>query len=272
MARFRVVAAVAALLVFDAVLPAGVVGYTLNNRRFFPTADGTVSDTTSNTLTTATVDSVLSNHTDPLSGNQFSALSGITGSPFQLHDVNTVTINQPTDSSCCGILSLVSSAVQESGVVITGNSGIGYLLPTFRVHGTFDDNNAGLVLGVSTCVGANGCILAGPAGTSTPGFQNVDTLYTPLIDSTTQFTFGTPFTFFFFLEPAIEYTGPLATPGGASTVDMKMDLVGVRIVNAAGQTIAGNINSTFFEIASPEPGSILLCGLGLAAVLKRRRR
>src|SRR5437899_1250389 len=106
MTRFRVAAIFAAMMVFDAVLSAGVVTYTLNNRRFFPAVDGVVADTITNPLTIATAASDPTNYTDPLTGNQFNALSGITGTPFQLATLDTVTINQATTSSCCGILSL----------------------------------------------------------------------------------------------------------------------------------------------------------------------
>src|SRR5215831_14406483 len=174
MRRIRAAAVFAALMIFQTVLPAGVV-YTLNNRRFYPAVDGVVADTISSTLTSATVDSDTTNYTDPLTGNQFNAVSGITGSPFQVAARDSVTINQATTSSCCNILSLVSSGVNETGVTITGGSGTGYLLPTFRVHGFFDDNNAGMDLSVSTCAGNNTCVLTSPAFTFTPGLQNVDT-------------------------------------------------------------------------------------------------
>jgi hypothetical protein len=266
----RAAAIVAGLLVFDAVLPAGVV-YTLNNRRFFPAADGTVSDANTNPLTTATVDSVTTNYTDPLTGNQFNALSGITGSPFELAVRDSVTLNQATTSSCCGILSLVSSGISDSSVTITGGTGTGYLLPTFRVHGSFNDNSTGLELGISTCAGNASCILTGPAFTTAPGFQTVDTLFTPGITSSTQFQFGTPFSLFFFLEAGVSYSGAQANPGATVTDDFRMELVGVHVTDSNGVPIpAANINSGIFAIAAPEPGTVMLSALGVMAVVRRR--
>jgi hypothetical protein len=271
MIRLRAAALLAALTIFETALPAGVV-YTLNNRRFFPAADGVVADTISNTLTAATVDTDTTNYTDPLTGNVFNAVSGITGSPFQVAVRDSVTINQPTTSSCCNILSLVSSGVNETGVTVTGGSGTGYLLPTFRVHGFFDDNNAGMQLSISTCAGNGSCVLTGPASTITPGLQNVDTLFTPAIGSSTQFQFGTPFTFFFFLEAGVQYIGPQAAAGGTVTDDFRMELAGVQVTDGNGVPIPGaQINSTFFEIAAPEPGSIWLTGLVLAAAVRVAR-
>jgi hypothetical protein len=263
----RAAAVVAAILVFDTVLPAAVV-YTLNNRRFFPAADGTVSEANSNPFTASTVDSVTTHYTDPLTTNQFDAVSGVTGSPFQVAAKNSVTINQPTTSSCCGILSLVSSAMNDSSVLVTGGTGTAYLLPTFRIHGTFDDNNSSLELSASTCAGNASCVLSSAAFTVTPGLQTVDTLFTPGITSSTQFDFGTPFNFFFFLEAGIQYLGPQANPGGTSTADLRMELVGIRVTDAGGVTIPGaNISSAFLEIAAPEPGSAVLSGLTLLSAI-----
>jgi hypothetical protein len=100
----------------------------------------------------------------------------------------------------------------------------------------------------------------------TPGVQNIDVLFTPGISSSTAFQFNTPFGFFFFLEAGIEYLGAQADPGGKSTVDFQMELVGVQVTDGNGTPIPGvQINSNFLEIAAPEPGSIWLCGLALAA-------
>jgi hypothetical protein len=272
MSIIRAAAALAALLVFDAVLPAGVLTYTLTNRRFFPAADGTLIATTSNDLTTLTNDSLITAFTDPLTGNQFNATSAIAGSPFQLHDINSVTIAQATDSSCCSILSLVSTTVQDNHVLVTGGSGTAYMLPTFHVHGTIDDNNASLNLGIAVCAGNSSCVLSGAGQTATPGLLNIDTLFTPGISSSTQFTFGTPFSFFFFLEPSIQYLGLQATPGGTSTVDIRMDLVGIRISDANGNTIPGQIDAAILDIPVPEPAPFLLCGLALLAGVRLRRK
>jgi hypothetical protein len=218
------------------------------------------------------VDSVATNYTDPLTGNLFNAISGINGLPFQVAVKDSLTINQTTTSSCCGILTLVSSGVTDSSVTITGGTGTAYLLPTFRVHGSFNDNNAGLELGISTCAGNASCILTSPAFTTTPGVQTVDTLFTPGITSSTQFQFGAPFNFFFFLETGVPYLGTQANPGGVVTDDFQMEVVGVRVTDASGVTIPGaNISSGFFDIAAPEPGSVVLCGLGMLVAAMVRR-
>jgi hypothetical protein len=268
----RAAVAVAALLIFDAAVPAGVVTYTLNNRRFFPAADGTVSDATSGGLTSATFDVKTTAYTDPLTGNQFNAVSSVSGSPFQLHDVNSVTLSQPATSSVPNIFTLVSSSISETNVLITGGSGTAYLLPTFHIYGSMDDNNASLQLGIAVCAGNATCVLSGAGSTTTPGFHPVDTLFTPGITSSTAFTFGVPFNIFFFLEPSLQYLGPQANPGATSTVDVRMDLVGMRIADADGNTIGGNIDSTVLDLAAPEPASALLCGLAFLAAGFRLRR
>ena len=260
-------------MLFATAMPAGVVTYTLNNRRFFPAADGTVADTTSNPFTATTNDSKTTTHTDTLTGNQYSGFTSIATGPFEMTGITSITLAQATTSSVPGIMSLVSVGINETGVTVTGGSGTGFLLPTFHVHGFMDDNNASLQLGIATCAGSNGCILSGPASTATPGFHPVDALFTPTIGSTTAFTFGNPFTFFFFMEPSISYFGSQADPGGTSTSSFQMELVSVQVVDAEGRPIPGaQIHSTFLDIAAPEPGGVLLCGLGLAGIALRRRR
>jgi hypothetical protein len=269
MTQLRLAAAIAALIIFDSVLPAGVT-YTIDNRRLFPAADGTVVDSNSNPFTAATADSITTNYTDPLTGNQFNATAGITGSPFHMSVSNSVTFVQPTTSSCCGLLTFSASNINETGVTVTGGIGIGYLLPTFHVYGTFN-NAAGFQMDVDTCAGNNACILTGPASTTSAGVQNIDTLFTPAIGSNTQFTYGTPFTFFFFLQAAIGYTTSQVNPSPTITDNFQMDLVGYKLVDAAGNPISGDVNSQFLETAAPEPGTILLCALGLVAAGIRAR-
>ena len=262
----------AVTMVFATAMPAGVVTYTLNNRRFFPAADGTVADTTSNPFTATTNDSKTTTHTDPPTGNDYFGFTSIATGPFEMTGVTSVTINQPTTSSVAGIMSLVSVGINETGVTVTGGSGTGFLIPTFHVHGFMDDNNASLQLGIATCAGNASCILSSPAFTSTPGFHPVDVLFSPAIDANTSFTFGTPFGFFFFMEPSISYLGPQANPGGISTSSFQMELVSVQVVDAGGRPIPGaQIHSTFLDIAAPEPGTWMLLGLGLAGIAARKR-
>lgn len=237
--------------------------YTLNNRWYFPT--GPNVDSIGGILTSATVDSratVFSTDPGNSDNNQFNALATVSGSPFLLGAKNETTIGQATSSTPSPILSISSSGVTETGVTVTGGTGTGYLLPTFRIHGTLDVPNTSLQAGVAFCAGNASCILSGPPGDA-GGFENVDLLFTPAIDASTSFQFGTPFSFFFFIDAAVERAGDPAQPGATVTSDFTggMQLLSMQVVDASGQIIRGaQIHSQVLDLASaPEPGSLTLC-------------
>ena len=171
------------------------------------------------------------------------------------------------------IVSLVQSQIRETGVVVTGGSGTGYLLPTFGIKGSFDDSHAGAFGSVSMCAGADSCVLSGVANSTGPAV--VDTTFTPWIGVGTDFTFGTPFTFFFFISAGIGSfnTGTLAP--GEIGVDFTsgLQLLSVSVVDANGDPIPGAvIHSEFlYRLAVPEPATFALLALGLSALMLRRQ-
>ena len=279
--RFRrlsvALALFAGLTVFADSASATVI-YFLRNSVDFPT--GPNFDDKSGTLTSATVDShetVFSTNPGNPADNHFDGLSTITGGPFRIGLQSLLTLGQAT-TGVTGILAAVAANVSEAGVTVTGGSGTGYLLPTFRVTGSFNDGNPSVEESVSMCTGNGSCILNAPAST-TGGFQNVDFLYSPAADSTTSFQFGTPF--------SIDYSvavfdtilgGSQAVPGGPVTANFTngVQLISMKVVNGDGNVIPGAIvHSELLSLASaPEPGSILLCGTGLllAGVVAWRKR
>jgi hypothetical protein len=268
--RFRRLSVAVALFAGLTVLAdnaSATVMYLLRNSVDYPT--GPNFDDKSGTLTPATVDShetVFSTNPGNPADNHFDGLSTITGGPFRIGLHSLLTIGQAT-TGVTGILTAVAANVSETGVTITGGSGTGYLLPTFRVTGSFNDGNPSVEESVTMCAGNGSCILNAPAFT-TGGFRNVDFLYSPAADSTTSFQFGTSF--------SIDYSvavfnsilsGSQAMPGGPVTADFTngVQLVSMRVVNGDGNVIpSAVIHSELLNIAgAPEPGSILLCGTGL---------
>lgn len=206
------------VLMFAGNLSAGTVSTFFNNVRYFPASGGTVSDTVTRTLTASTVDSHATSFSSNPGNNTFDGLDTITGSPVLMGVRNSVTINQATDSSFSGWLSFAVMAINESGVTVTGASGTGFLLPTFHFRGTFDVGNPALYSFLDTCDGNSSCTVASPAsdiGGSQP--QNVDLFYTPAIDSTTSFQFGTPFSIHYGLTLLSASSVPQRrTPAGRS--------------------------------------------------------
>jgi hypothetical protein len=258
-------------------LSASVI-YDLNNRWYFPT--GPNADDKAGTLTTATTDSLptsfSTNLGDP-TDNHFEALSTVNGSPFRLGVKNTTTIGQDTSSTPSAILSIASARIEDLGVTITGASGTGYLLPTFRVQGSLDVENSSVYAELDICAGNNTCILQSPAF-DTGGFQNVDLLYTPAISSSTAFQFDTPFAFFFLMNADVIRTGADATAGGPVIGDFTngLELISMQVVDANGQAIPGaQIHSDFLDIASvPEPAPagpvVAAISLVMAGLLRRK--
>ena len=167
-------------------------------------------------------------------------------------------------------LASAATNADETGVTITGATGTGFFIPTFRIQGTFNDNNPSIQEAVTMCVGLNSsCLLYTPAVSSTGGLLTVDTFFSPAIDSTTQFTFGTPFDFgismaLFFERP----NGQPALPGPTVTGDFTngLQLVSWKVVDASGPIIPGaQVNSQILLLAgAPEPSTFAMIVLALA--------
>ena len=273
------IAAGIAVTVAAGNLSADPVTYGLNNVRYFPSGGGTVTDLKPGTLTPATADSHLTsfstNPGDP-TANTFDGLDTINGSPFQMGVSNSVTINTATTSSLFNWLSFAVAFVNETGVTVTGGSGTGYLLPTFRFTGSFNDSSSNLVSSLDTCDGNSSCIATSLAH-STGGLQNEDLTYTPGIDSTTSFTFGTPFDIHYGLDAFIGYNGSQANSGGPMISNFTMELVSIKVVDGNGATIDGaQIDSQFVDTATaPEPTNLSLLIpilLGGAAAWRKYRK
>jgi hypothetical protein len=209
--------------------------------------------------------------------NIFTALSGNNGTPFSLTVSNEVDAQEVSALASnlspftpVPIVSLVQSRIVESGLLVTGSTGTGYLLPTFRVIGAHHDAHATAFSQLSGCAGISACTLTG-LGNSSGGIQTVDTLFTPTIGSTTAFTFGTPFDFFFFVSAGVGSISNALNPGKVGG-EFAMTLVGYKVVDANGGEIDGvTIDSEIFRQV-PEPTSLVLLTLGLGAVAWSRSR
>ena len=123
------------------------------------------------------------------------------------------------------------------------------------------------------CAGVNTCVFSGVATSFGPAL--VDTTFTPSIGVATDFTFGSPFTFFFFISGRIQSsTSGTLTPGELSAnFANSLQLLSVSVVDANGDPIPGAvINSEFLDQSSvPEPGTFfLLAGGSIAAAVYRR--
>jgi len=58
-----------------------------------------------------------------------------------------------TVSARCWDLPSAATNADEAGVTITGATGTGFFIPTFRIQGTFNDNNPSIQEAVAMCVG-----------------------------------------------------------------------------------------------------------------------
>jgi hypothetical protein len=211
----------------------------------------------------------------------FDALATTQASPFRLGVYNHVDAGANTALTFntdfvtpTTIVSIVSSVIQENGVTITGGTGTGYLLPTFRIRGSFDDTHPTANGSLAMCAGVDVCTLSGVANSTGPA--DVDTTFTPAIGTSTDFTFDTPFTFFFFISASISSFTPGNLAPGEVTVDFTsgLELLSIQVVDANGDPIPGAVvDSEFLDIlAVPEPGALGLSGLALSALILRRRR
>ena len=178
----------------------------------------------SGTLTAATADSnetIFSTDPGNSDDNRFDGIGTVLGSPFRLGLSGSLTIGQATSSTPTVFLASAATNADETGVTITGATGTGFFIPTFRIQGTFNDNNPSIQEAVTMCVGLNSsCLLYTPAVSSTGGLLTARHVLFSAIDSTTQFTFGTPFDFgismaLFFERP----NGQPALPGPTVTGD-----------------------------------------------------
>jgi len=256
----------------------GTPTYNLRDGRYFPDGPGSPFNTfKSGTFTSTTSDSLaVSFSTDPgnpADADTFDGFTSVGTGPFLLATDNAVTINTATTNfSNIGIYSIVQSGISDPGVVVTGGSGTGYLLPTFHVQGTLGDSNPNALVADEICAGNGSCILSSIFPAITSGIQHVDGSYTPAIGSDTSFQFGTPFSFFFFFGSAIEeFNSP--NPGGTTLADLTLQFEGFQVVDANGNPIRGaQIHSPFLDaINAPEPGTaatglLALPVLGMLAI------
>jgi len=209
----------------------------------------------------------------------FDALATTQGAPFRLGASNYVSAaantalsfniapNDPTN-----IVSLVQSGITDNSVTITGGSGTAYLLPTFRITGSFDDSHASAFASVSMCAGVNSC---NPMNVATSLTSTVvDALFTPDIGLSTDFIFDTPFTLFFFMSAGIASSSIGNLAPGALGADFAggLELVGFSVVDANGDPLPGAvIHSDFLDLLTvPEPAPLALIALGLSALILRR--
>ncbi len=256
------------------------VTYILRDARFFGTNPG--RETVENGIFTAsTSESLPANYTTGgATPTVFTGLATNQGSPFRLGAYNHVDAGESVNLTSnidlvtpLPIVSLVQSRITAT-MTVTGGTGTGYLLPTFRVQGTFTDNHSTAFGGVQMCAGITACSLTGVA-TSSGGVQSIDELFTPNIDSNTAFTFGTPFSLFFFVGGSINTsTGNTLAPGSV-TVDLTngLELLGLQVVDENGVPIrTAVIDSELMDILNtPEPATWGLIGVAMAAMAARRR-
>lgn len=210
----------------------------------------------------------------------FDALATTQGSPFRLGASNHVsaaantalTFNiGPMDPT--NFVSLVQSGITDNNVTVTGGTGTAYLLPTFRVTGSFDDNHVDAFASIGMCAGVNSCTPTNVATSLTSTV--VDALFTPDIGIATDFTFDTPVTLFFFISAGI-FSFDIGTLGpGELSADFTggLQLVGLSVVDANGDPIPDAvIHSDFLDLlAVPAPAPLALMLAGLSALILRQR-
>ena len=187
----------------------------------------------------------------------FTGTSASQGTPFELSVANLIEAGEtaglqsniaPFDP--IPIVSLVQSRVQENGLFASGASGVGYLLPTFRVEGAFEDAHASASANLAICAGIPSCPLTG-LGVSSGGAQTVDTLFTPVLAPQAQFTFDVPFNYFFFVSAGVQSAGNAIAAGGPLGGDFRLQIVGYKIVDANGVEIPVPRSRRTSSIRSP---------------------
>jgi len=256
------------------------VTYTLRDARFFGTNPGREM-VESGAFTALSSESLPASYsTGGATPTVFNGLATNQGSPFRLGAYNQVNAGESVSLvsnidmvTPINIASLVQSRITAT-MTVTGGTGTGYLLPTFRVQGTFTDNHSSAVGGVQMCAGISACSLTGLANSS-GGVQNIDELFTPNIGANTAFTFGDPFLLFFFVGASVTtFTGGTLEPGSV-TVDLTngMELIGLQVVDANGVPIRGAvIDSDLVDILNaPEPATWGLMAAAVAAMAVRRK-
>lgn len=270
------------LLLLVAVIPApafgGPITYTLRDAHFFGGTPGPTREIIATGPFTP-ASNVSHPYTFSTGGGTSVVFNGVAtnqGSPLELTVSNLVEAgqsaalaanNSPFDP--ISIVSIVSSGLQENGLVVTGSSGTGYLLPTFRVDGAFEDAHANAFANLGICAGISSCTLSG-LGASTGGAQAVDQLFTPLVSAGTAFTFGVPFNFFFFVTTGVQSFGNTLAAGGDVGGDFRLRLLGYKIVDVNGNEIADVSVTSDLLNPVPEPATLLVVAGGLAAALARR--
>ncbi len=258
------------------------VTYGLRDARFFGTDPGRET-LVGGAFTGSTNEQLPANYTTGgATPTVFTPLATTQASPFRMGAYNDVNAAANTDLTSnlspfgpTNLVSLVQSRITETNVTVTGGTGTGYLLPTFRVQGTFQDSHSSASGNVVMCAGISACSLTGLANSS-GGTENIDLLFTPDLDNNTSFTFGTPFTFFFFVSAGISSQANGTLAPGQVTVDLTngVELVGVQVVDENGTPIrTAVIDSEFLDLVNtPEPGSLAMMALGVLGVGVLRKR
>jgi hypothetical protein len=263
-------------------LLSGAVIYQLGSTRNFGGGNQTI---VSGTLAPSTdAEAPVSFSTGGPSPTDFSGLSTVLGSPFRLGVKNSVSADATTElrffqnqAQLVDTATVAFAGIEENGVTITGASGTGYLIPTFRIQGSFTDTHPSAVAIAVMCVGISSCVPLNVA-TSSGGSGTVNTLYAPPISSSTQFTFGVPFQFFFTFSGFIRSSTNGSLAPGDISLDFTngLEFLGYDVLDANLNAVPGAVvNSEFLnpQVAIPEPSTFALglCGLLGGAVIRRRR-
>lgn len=255
------------------------VTYQLVNSRLFGTNPGRITVEGGPFTASTGADLAAGFSTGGATPTVFTGLATNQASPFRLGAYNQVNageaVNLTLNTDLVTPTSMVSQVQSRiiAGVIVTGGVGSGYLLPTFRVRGTFADAHATAFGQVSMCAGNSSCLLSGVA-VSSGGVQGIDLLFTPQASASTMFTFGTPFSQFFFVNASIGSPVNGTLDPGSVTVDLTdgVELMGMQVVDANGDLIAGAvIDSELMELLStPEPAAWGMMAAAVAAMALRR--